>query len=48
MSELILKPMETSQYLRWYGNTLTIALFTAVIQTVIVLSVSYSLSRLRF
>ena len=44
----ILKPMQASQYLNWYGNTLTIALFTAVIQTVIVLSVSYTLSRLRF
>ena len=37
-----------SDYVGWYGNTLTIALFTAVIQTVIVLSVSYALSRLRF
>ena len=46
--QCVLTPMETSQYLRWYGNTLTIALFTAVLQTVIVLSVSYSLSRLRF
>jgi len=46
--QCVLTPMVTSQYLRWYGNTLTIALFTAVIQTVIVLSVSYSLSRLRF
>ena len=44
----VVAPMTTSQYLRWYGNTLTIALFTAAIQTVIVLSVSYSLSRLRF
>ncbi len=44
----ILKPMETSQYLRWYGNTLTIALFVAVLQTIVVLSVSYALSRLRF
>ncbi len=44
----ILKPMTASQYLNWYGNTLTVALFTAVIQTVIVLSVSYALSRLRF
>lgn len=43
-----LQPMENSNYLSWYGNTLTIALFTAVIQTVIVLSVSYALSRLRF
>ena len=44
----IVKPMETSQYLRWYGNTLTIALFVSVLQTIIVLSVSYALSRLRF
>ena len=35
-------------YLRWYGNTLTIALIVSVIQTVIVLSVSYALSRMRF
>ena len=40
--------MQASPYIRWYGNTLTIALFTSVIQTVIVLSVSYALSRLRF
>ena len=46
--QLTITPMVTSQYLRWYGNTLTIALFTAVIQTAIVLSVSYALSRLRF
>ena len=44
----VVRPMETSQYLRWYGNTLTIALFVAVLQTIIVLSVSYALSRLRF
>ena len=41
-------PMKTSEYLRWYLNTLTIALFTAALQTIIVLSVSYALSRLRF
>ena len=46
--QCVIAPMVTSQYLKWYGNTLTIALFTAVIQTVIVLSVSYALSRLRF
>ena len=46
--QCILCPMTTSQYLKWYGNTLTIALFTSMIQTVIVLSVSYALSRLRF
>ncbi len=33
---------------KWYTNTLTISLFTAVIQTIIVLSMSYTLSRLRF
>ena len=37
-----------SNFLRWYGNTLIIAVFCAVIQTVMVLSVSYTLSRLRF
>ncbi len=39
---------ESSHFLRWYGNTLIIAAFVAVLQTIIVLSVSYSLSRLRF
>lgn len=48
LAQGVLAPMKASQYLRWYGNTLTIALFTAVIQTAIVLSVSYALSRLRF
>ena len=37
-----------SDFLRWYGNTLIIALFCAVLQTVMVLSVSYTLSRMRF
>lgn len=37
-----------SNFLRWYGNTLIIAVFCAVIQTIMVLSVSYTLSRLRF
>ncbi len=35
-------------FVRWFMNTLTIALFCAVIQTVMVLSVSYTLSRMRF
>ena len=39
---------EKSHFLQWYGNTLIIALFCAVIQTLMVLSVSYTLSRLRF
>ncbi len=37
-----------SNFLRWYGNTFTIALFCAIIQTLMILSVSYTLSRLRF
>jgi arabinogalactan oligomer/maltooligosaccharide transport system permease protein len=37
-----------SQFLRWYGNTLIIAFFTAIGQTCMVLMVSYSLSRMRF
>ena len=43
-----IRPNDNSQYITWYGNTLTIALFVSVIQTVIVLSVSYTLSRIRF
>ncbi len=35
-------------FVRWFTNTLTIALFCAVIQTMMVLSVSYALSRMRF
>ncbi|MDO4740534.1 MAG: ABC transporter permease subunit [Eubacteriales bacterium] len=35
-------------FVRWFLNTLTIALFCAVIQTLMVLSVSYTLSRIRF
>lgn len=37
-----------SQFVRWYGNTLTIAIFVAVLQTIVVLCVSYALSRMRF
>lgn len=35
-------------FFKWYGNTLILALACAVIQTTIVLSVSYALSRMRF
>lgn len=35
-------------FVRWFLNTLTIAGFCAVIQTIMVLSVSYTLSRMRF
>lgn len=37
-----------SQFVRWYLNTLIIALCVAVLQTIIVLCVSYALSRTRF
>ncbi len=37
-----------SQFFRWYGNTLIIASFVAIGQTIMVLMVSYALSRMRF
>ena len=37
-----------SQFVRWYGNTIIIACFVALLQTIIVLCVSYALSRMRF
>ena len=36
------------QFFQWYGNTLIIAFFVAVGQTIMVLMVSYALSRMRF
>lgn len=39
---------EESQFIRWYGNTLIIAAFVALFQTIVVLRVSYALSRMRF
>lgn len=35
-------------FLKWFGNTLFVAVFTCIISTVFVLSVSYVMSRLRF
>ena len=37
-----------TNFLRWYGNTLIIAIFVAIFQTIIILCVSYALSRMRF
>ena len=37
-----------SKFLRWYGNTLTIAIFVSVLQTLVVICVSYALSRMPF
>lgn len=39
---------EESKFVRWYGNTLVIAFFVALFQTIVVLCVSYALSRMRF
>jgi len=39
---------EGCQFPRWYMNTLVIAFFTCVLQTIIVICVSYALSRMRF
>ena len=36
------------KFLNWYGNTFIIAIFTSIIQTIITLCMSYTLSRLRF
>ena len=37
-----------SKFVRWYANTLTIAIFVSLGQTIMVLMVSYALSRMRF
>lgn len=37
-----------TNFLLWYKNTLIIAIFVAVLQTIIILCVSYALSRMRF
>ena len=37
-----------TNFLRWYGNTLIIAIFVAILQTIIILCVAYALSRMRF
>jgi len=37
-----------SKFMRWYANTFIIALFVAAFQTVIIICVSYALSRMRF
>jgi len=37
-----------TNFLNWYLNTLIIALFNAVLQTIMVLCVAYALSRMRF
>ena len=39
---------QKSNFLKWYGGTFIIALATAAIQTIMVLTMAYTLSRLRF
>ena len=39
---------DSSKFVRWYTNTLIIALFVAILQTLVVICVSYALSRMRF
>jgi len=39
---------DETNYKRWYLNTVVIAAFVSVLQTIIVLCVSYALSRMRF
>ena len=37
-----------TNFIKWYQNTLIIAIFVALFQTIIILCVSYALSRMRF
>ncbi|MDO4621047.1 MAG: ABC transporter permease subunit [Lachnospiraceae bacterium] len=37
-----------TNYVRWYGNTVLIAFVTSMLETLIVICVSYALSRMRF
>jgi len=40
--------IQETDFVKWYTNTLIIGFFVAIIQTIIVLCMSYTLSRLRF
>ena len=40
--------IETCDFLKWYANTVIIAASVAILQTIIVLCVSFALSRMRF
>ena len=39
---------DATNYKQWYLNTIIISIFVAIIQTIIILCVSYALSRMRF
>ena len=43
-----IKLFTETPFLKWYFNTFIIAVIVAIVQTIIVLSMSYTLSRLRF
>ena len=43
-----IKLLKTTDFLQWYKNTLITGLIVAVIQTIMVLTMSYTLSRFRF
>ena len=45
---LFLRPDSVVQYKKWFANTLVIAIFTALISTIFVLMVAYTMSCMRF
>ena len=47
-TQLFLRSDSIVQYNRWFVNTLVIAVFTCLISTILVLMVSYTMSKLRF
>lgn len=47
-AQLFLRSDSIVQYNKWFMNTLVIAVFTCIISTVLVLMVSYTMSKLRF
>ncbi|MCM1122288.1 MAG: ABC transporter permease subunit [Eubacterium sp.] len=47
-AQLFLRSDSIVQYNRWFLNTLVIAIFSCVISTILVLMVSYTMSKLRF
>lgn len=47
-AQLLLRPDSIVQYPRWFWNTLVIASFSCLISTILVLMVSYTMSKLRF
>lgn len=47
-TQLFFRSDSIVQYNRWFMNTLIIAIFTCIISTILVLMVSYTMSKLRF